>query len=222
MRRIDSVERCCATTTEYPSLERAHPAARKCWSGPEREVALLETTVKVCLGPFCRNVTRVERVQSRQYVLLRSRIPSRSDVKFGETRSELSPDVHGGTLVKYVTNVVPELLGACGRRPAHDVEDAGDARRRPVHERGDAGAAGREARRALTQLIRSSRLSNLSRRTGRRHLAERTTPYSISSHDCSPHGTTRFGSGFAGFCDELSYVVRVHDAACRPGTASAS
>jgi hypothetical protein len=33
------------------------------------------------------------------------------------------------------------------------------------------------------------------------------TPYSISSNDCSPHGTVRFGSGFAGFCTELSYTV---------------
>ena len=64
---------------------------------PERDVAFLETTVKVCLGPFCRNVTRVERVLESRYVLLAIADPNRSDLKSGETRSELSPTLHGTT-----------------------------------------------------------------------------------------------------------------------------
>ena len=35
--------------------------------------------------------------------------PERSDVKSGETRSELSPTLHGTTRVKYVTDVVPDF-----------------------------------------------------------------------------------------------------------------
>jgi hypothetical protein len=46
-------------------------------------------------------------VQESKYVLLAVADPERSDVKFSETRSELSPAHHGATRVKYVTNVVP-------------------------------------------------------------------------------------------------------------------
>jgi hypothetical protein len=70
-------------------------------------VVTLETTVRVCFGWFCRNVTRVERVQELQYGLAATADPSRSDVKFGETRTELAPDQDGGTLVRYSTSITP-------------------------------------------------------------------------------------------------------------------
>jgi hypothetical protein len=105
---IDRVNEVLRDYDEYPSLNERILSA-KVLGRPERDVALLETTVKVCLGPFCRNVTRVERVLESRYVLLAIADPKRSDVKSSETRSELSPTLHGTTRVKYVTDVVPDF-----------------------------------------------------------------------------------------------------------------
>jgi hypothetical protein len=91
---------------EYPSLNE-RILSSKVLSRPERDVAMLETTVKVCFGPFCRNVTRVERVVESKSGLLAVADPDRSDVKSMETRSELTTAHHGTTRVKYVTDVVP-------------------------------------------------------------------------------------------------------------------
>ena len=103
---IESVNEVLRDYAEYPSLNERILSA-KVLSRPERDVALLETTVKLCLGPFCRNITRVERVLESGYVMLAIADPKRSDVKSSETRSELSPALHGATRVKYVTDVVP-------------------------------------------------------------------------------------------------------------------
>jgi hypothetical protein len=105
---IDRVNEVLRDYDDYPSLNERILSA-KVLSRPERDVAVLETTVKVCLGPFCRNVTRVERVLESRYVLLAIADPNRSDVKWGETRSELTPTLHGATRVKYVTDVVPSF-----------------------------------------------------------------------------------------------------------------
>lgn len=105
---IDSVNEVLRDYDEYPSLNHRILNA-KVLSRPERDVALLETTVKVCFGPFCRNVTRVERVLESRYVLLAIADPNRSDVKSSETRSELTPSLHNTTRVKYVTDVVPDF-----------------------------------------------------------------------------------------------------------------
>jgi hypothetical protein len=103
---IDNVNEVLRDYAQYPSLND-RILSSKVLSRPERDVALLETTVKVCLGPFCRNVTRVERVLESRYVMLAIADPKRSDVKSSETRSELEPTLHGTTRVKYVTDVVP-------------------------------------------------------------------------------------------------------------------
>lgn len=103
---IDRVNEVLRDYADYPSLNDRILSA-KVLDRPERDVALLETTVKLCFGPFCRNVTRVERVLESRYVLLAIADPNRSDVKSSETRSELSPTHHGTTRVKYVTDVVP-------------------------------------------------------------------------------------------------------------------
>lgn len=105
---IDRVSEVLRDYAEYPSLNERILSA-KVLGRPERDVALLETTVKVCFGPFCRNVTRVERVLESRYVMLAIADPNRSDVKSSETRSELSPTLHGATRVKYVTDVVPDF-----------------------------------------------------------------------------------------------------------------
>lgn len=101
--RVDAVLRDYA---DYPSLN-ARILSAKVLERQAPDVVTLETTVEVCLGWFCRDVTRVERVQESTYVLLAVADPERSDVRFSETRSELSPAHHGATRVKYVTNVVP-------------------------------------------------------------------------------------------------------------------
>ena len=69
-------------------------------------------------GWFCRNVSRVERVEESQHALAATADPSRSDVKFGETRLQLSPGEHGGTLVHYRTSITPGfwIPAVVGRR----------------------------------------------------------------------------------------------------------
>jgi hypothetical protein len=104
---IDRVNEVLRDYAAYPALNDRILSA-KVLSRPERDIAVLETTVKVCLGPFCRNVTRVERVLESRYVMLAIADPDRSDVKSGETRSELTATVNG-TRVKYVTDVVPDF-----------------------------------------------------------------------------------------------------------------
>ncbi len=103
--RVDEVLRDYAN---YPSLNHRILSA-KVLDRPAPDVATLETTVEVCFGWFCRDVTRVERVQESKYRLLAVADPARSEVKFSETRSELTPGLHGETRVKYETNVVPDF-----------------------------------------------------------------------------------------------------------------
>lgn len=103
---IDRVDEVLRNYAEYPSLNSRILSA-KVLERAAPDVVTLETTVEVCFGWFCRDVTRVERVQESKYVLLAVADPERSDVRFSQTRSELSPGHHGGTRVKYVTNVVP-------------------------------------------------------------------------------------------------------------------
>lgn len=103
---IDRVDEVLRDYTDYPSLNHRILEA-KILERPAPDVVTLETTVEVCFGWFCRNVTRVERVQESKYKLLAVADPERSNVKFSETHSELSAGLHGATRVKYVTNVVP-------------------------------------------------------------------------------------------------------------------
>jgi hypothetical protein len=101
--RVDAVLRDYA---DYPSLNH-RILSSTVLERPAPDVVTLETKVQVCFGWFCRNVTRVERVQESKHTLVAVADPERSDVKFSETRSELSPGLHGATRVKYVTNVIP-------------------------------------------------------------------------------------------------------------------
>jgi len=103
---IDKVDEVLRDYSKYPSLDD-RILTSKVLARPAEDVVMLETTVRFCLGPFCRNVKRVERVEESKYVLLAVADPTRSDVEFGETRSELTPALHGTTRVKYVTSVVP-------------------------------------------------------------------------------------------------------------------
>lgn len=105
---IDRVDAVLRDYAEYPTLNRRILDAQVL-DRPAPDEVTVETTVELCFGWFCRNVTRVERVQESKYVLLAVADPERSDVKFSETRSELSPVQPGATRVKYVTSVVPDF-----------------------------------------------------------------------------------------------------------------
>lgn len=84
---------------------------------PADYVTMLETTVRACFGPFCRNVKRIERVEESPLELLATADPTRSDVKFGETRMMLSVS-DGRTRVSYRTSIVPDfwIPAFAGRR----------------------------------------------------------------------------------------------------------
>jgi hypothetical protein len=84
---------------------------------PASYVAILETTLRVCMGPFCRNVKRVERVEESPLELSATADASRSDVTFGETHMMLSTS-EGQTRVSYRTNIVPDFWvpAVVGRR----------------------------------------------------------------------------------------------------------
>lgn len=113
----DKVEAILRDYERYPALDTRILQARVL-ERPEPNVVMLETTVRVCFGWFCRNVTRVERVQESEHALAAIADPSRSDVKFGETRTRLAPDENGGTLVHYRTSITPAfwIPAVVGRR----------------------------------------------------------------------------------------------------------
>jgi hypothetical protein len=102
----DRVESVLRDYENYPSLDgrilAAHVLER-----PEADVAILETTLRACFGPFCRTVKRIERVKESPNLLLAVTDPSRSDVRSGETRTELSGAGQGRTRVIYRTRIVP-------------------------------------------------------------------------------------------------------------------
>lgn len=103
---IDRVDEVLRNYADYPSLN-SRILSSKVLERTAPDAVTLETTVDVCLGWFCRKVTRVEKVQESKYTLTAVADPERSDVKFSETHSELTPAHHGATRVKYVTSVVP-------------------------------------------------------------------------------------------------------------------
>ncbi len=114
---LDQVEAILRDYEQYPSLDARILQARII-ERPAPNVAMLETTLRVCLGWFCRNVKRVERVEESQHALAAKADPSRSDVRFGETHLQLAPGEHGSTLVRYSTSITPGfwIPTAVGRR----------------------------------------------------------------------------------------------------------
>ncbi len=114
---LDKVEAVLRDYEKYPALDTRILEARVI-ERPAPNVAMLETKLRVCLGWFCRNVSRVERVEESQHALAATADPSRSDVKFGETRLQLSPGENGGTLVHYRTSITPGfwIPAVVGRR----------------------------------------------------------------------------------------------------------
>jgi hypothetical protein len=114
---LDKVEAILRDYEKYPSLDARILEARVI-GRPAPNVAMLETKLRVCMGWFCRNVNRLERVEESQHALAATADPSRSDVKYGETRMQLAPGEHGGTLVHYRTSITPAfwIPSVVGRR----------------------------------------------------------------------------------------------------------
>jgi hypothetical protein len=104
------VERVEAVLRDYPHYSALDERIldSKVLERPEQGVAILATTVRACFGPFCRNVKRVERVAEEPRALTATTDGSRSDVKRGETRTELTV-TENGTRVTYRTTIVPDF-----------------------------------------------------------------------------------------------------------------
>lgn len=102
---IDRVERVLRDYEAYPELDERILDARVL-DRPQENVAVLATTVRVCLGWFCRNVERIEQVVEAPHALASTVDPARSDVAFGESQTTLEP-VEKSTRVTYQTSVRP-------------------------------------------------------------------------------------------------------------------
>lgn len=113
----DEVEAILRDYERYPRLDTRILQARVL-DRPEPNIVTLETTVRACFGWFCRNVTRVERVQESERALAATADPNRSDVRFSETHTQLTPDENGGTVVHYRTSITPGfwIPSVVGRR----------------------------------------------------------------------------------------------------------
>lgn len=102
----DRVEAVLRDYESYPTLDTRILEARVI-ERPAENVALLETKLRACFGPFCRNVQRIERVEESTGALEAITDPGRSDVRFGETHTSLAATGEGSTLVSYRTSITP-------------------------------------------------------------------------------------------------------------------
>ena len=105
---VDDVERILRDYANYPTLDSRILDA-KVLERPDERTAILATTLRACFGPVCRTVRRIERVEESPRNLLALTDPERSDMKFGETRMELSTTDAGKTLVAYRTRLQPDF-----------------------------------------------------------------------------------------------------------------
>ena len=102
---VDRVQAVLRDYERYPELDSRILKARVL-ERPTDFSAVLETVVRACFGPFCRNVKRVERVEESPLELSATADPRRSDVRFGETRTTLS-ESDGRARISYHTSVEP-------------------------------------------------------------------------------------------------------------------
>ena len=104
------VDRVQAVLRDYEAYKQLDPRIleARVVARPEPYSAILQTTLHVCFGPFCRNVRRLERVEEAPLQLSATTDPAHSDVKFGETRMKLSVS-DGKTRVSYQTSIVPNF-----------------------------------------------------------------------------------------------------------------
>jgi hypothetical protein len=103
---VAAVERILRDYENYTTLDSRILEARVL-DRPDAASAILATTLRACFGPVCRTVKRVERVEESPRALLALTDVSRSDMKFGETRMELSSVEPHRTQVVYRTRLKP-------------------------------------------------------------------------------------------------------------------
>lgn len=105
---VDRVEAVLRDYEHYPQLD-ARILEAKVLNRPQPDVASLQTLLHACFGPFCRNVHRVEQVTESHLGLVAISDPKRSDVKFGESYTALTPLEGGRSRVSYRTDIVPDF-----------------------------------------------------------------------------------------------------------------
>lgn len=103
------VERVLRDYESYRTLDARILQARVLSRSAEPRAAMLETLLRACFGPVCKNVKRVERVEEVPLGLVAITDPTRSDMKFGETRMNLTELDPGRTQVSYRTRLKPDF-----------------------------------------------------------------------------------------------------------------
>ena len=91
----------------YKSLDARILEARVIERNEAEHFSMLATTLRACVGPICRNVKRIERVEETPMSLVAKTDPARSDMEFGETRMQLSALDDSRTRVTYQTRLKP-------------------------------------------------------------------------------------------------------------------
>jgi hypothetical protein len=123
---VDRVEAVLRDYERYPDLDQRILDA-KVLERPQPDVAVLQTLLHACFGLLCRNVHRIEKVTESPLGLVAISDPKRSDVKFGESYTALSPLEGGRSRVSYRTDIVPDfwIPSLVGRRfMLNTLEDA--------------------------------------------------------------------------------------------------
>jgi hypothetical protein len=103
------VERILRSYEDYKLLDARILEAHVIERSEAQHFAVLSTTLRACVGPICRNVKRIERVEESPLELLAITDPTRSDMKFGETRMQLAATEEARTRVTYHTRLQPDF-----------------------------------------------------------------------------------------------------------------
>jgi hypothetical protein len=105
---VERVQAVLRDYEHYPALDERILEA-KVLERTDPDVAVLQTLLRACFGPFCRNVHRIEQVTESHLGLAAISDPKRSDVKFGESYTALSPLEGGRSRISYRTDIVPNF-----------------------------------------------------------------------------------------------------------------
>jgi hypothetical protein len=104
----DAIQRVLRNYTRYPELDARVLDAKIVEQVASNEL-LLYTRLRACFAFVCRGVERVERVREFDGGLEATALPGRSDVKFGLTRTELTPIDPQTTRLVYRTQIEPKF-----------------------------------------------------------------------------------------------------------------
>jgi hypothetical protein len=106
---METVEPVLRDYEAYQALDARILEARVIERDQMRHITTLETILRACVGPICRNVKRIERVEESPGALVATTDATRSDMKFGETRMKLESTPEGRTRVIYRTRLIPDF-----------------------------------------------------------------------------------------------------------------